>query len=94
MPWLNWANDFGGGLDQAQTDSKMAAAQAAGMHVIRWWVFEGGAQHIRRDASGNPTGIDAQMYGDLDAALSLAAKHEMYLDLTLFASPGDVPWFG
>jgi hypothetical protein len=65
MPWLNWANDFGGGLDQAQTDTKLARAQQAGMHVVRWWVFEGGAQHIQRDTAGNPTGIDPQVYTNL-----------------------------
>jgi len=93
MPWLNWAQDFGGGLDTVQTDAKLAAAQAAGMHVVRWWVFEGGAGHLQRDASGNPTGIDASVYTDLDAALAIAATHDIYLDLTLFSSPGDVTWF-
>jgi hypothetical protein len=89
MPWLNWANDFGGGLDQAQTDAKLAQAQQAGMHVVRWWVFEGGAQHIQHDAAGNPTGIDPQVYTDLDAAAAIAAKHSIGLNLTLFAGPGD-----
>jgi len=93
MPWLNWGQDFGGGLDTTQTDAKMAQAQAAGMHVIRWWLFEGGAQHIQRNRSGVPTGIDASVYTDLDKALALAAKHDIYLEMTLFASPGDVPWF-
>jgi len=93
MPWLNWANDFGGGLDTTQTNTKMAAAQNAGMHVIRWWVFEGGAGHIQRDSAGNPTAINPQVYTDLDSALAIAATHDIYLDLTLFSSPGDVPWF-
>jgi hypothetical protein len=89
MPWLNWANDFGGGLDQTQTDAKLAQAQQAGMHVVRWWVFEGGAQHIQHDAAGNPTGIDPQVYSDLDAAAAIAARHNIGLNLTLFAGPGD-----
>jgi hypothetical protein len=90
MPWLNWANDFGGGLDQAQADQKLAAAQAAGMHVVRWWVFEGGA-HIQRAADGTPTGLDPQVMLDMDAAVALAAKHDIYLDFTLFNAPQDVP---
>jgi hypothetical protein len=93
MPWLNWAYDFGGGLDTAQTDMKMSTAQAAGMHVIRWWLFEGGAVFIQRDAAGNPTGIDPHVYTDMDSALNLAAQHDIYIEFTLFASPGDVPWF-
>jgi hypothetical protein len=90
MPWLNWANDFGGGLDQAQADQKLAAAQNAGMHVVRWWVFEGGA-HIQPAAGGAPTGLDPQVMPDMDAAVALAAKHDISLAFTLFNAPQDVP---
>jgi hypothetical protein len=93
MPWLNWANDFGGGLDTTQTTSKMANAHNNGMHTIRWWLFEGGAQHINRDSSGNPTSIQPQVYTDIDAALAIAAQYDIYIEFTLFSSPGDVPWF-
>src|SRR4030081_1915994 len=48
MPWLNWNADFGGGPNgggvsgnPAQVEAKLQAAHKAGMHMIRWWVFEG-----------------------------------------------------
>src|ERR1700730_7248670 len=59
MPWLNWNADFGGGPNGggvsgnvAQVDSKLQSAHNAGMHIIRWWVFEGGSPQIQRDGSG------------------------------------------
>src|SRR5260370_41257038 len=80
MPWLNWNADFGGGPsgggvsgDIAQVDSKLQAAHNAGMHMVRWWVFEGGSPQIQRDASGMPTRINPTVYTDLDAALNEAA---------------------
>ena len=67
LPWLNWGADFGGGPsgggvsgNSAQLDAKLQAARAAGMHVVRWWVFEGGSPQIQRDASGTPTGTELE----------------------------------
>src|ERR1700716_177964 len=96
MPWLNWANDFGGGPggggvsgNSAEADTKLQAAQTAGMHVIRWWVFEGGSGHIQRDGSGTPTGIDPNVYTDLDAALAEADKYDTSYNLVLFGGTND-----
>src|ERR1700716_3473680 len=84
MPWLNWNADFGGGPggggvsgNISALDSKLQAAHNAGMHIIRWWVFEGGSPQIQRDGSGTPTGINPNVYTDVDVALPEAAKFDI-----------------
>jgi len=96
MPWLSWNADFGGGPNGggvsgniATLDSKLQAAQAAGMHNVRWWVFEGGSPQIQRDASGTPTGLNANVYTDLDAALMEAAKYDISYNFVLFGGTND-----
>ena len=61
------------------------------MHTVRWWVFEGDAWQITRDASGKPTGLNPAVYPDFDAALSLAAKYDLVYDFVLFSSPTSIP---
>jgi hypothetical protein len=94
MPWLNFGSDFGGGSgdvarNTAALDAKLAAAKAAGLHVVRWWMFEGGSPQIRRDAGGTPTGLNPRVYTDLDAAVAEAAKFQISLDLVLFDGTDD-----
>ncbi|MBV9170356.1 MAG: hypothetical protein JOZ81_09765 [Chloroflexi bacterium] len=96
MPWLNWGADFGGGPngggvsgDIAQVDTKLSAAHTAGMKMVRWWVFEGGSPQIQRDGSGTPTGINPTVYTDIDAALTEAAKYDIYYNLVLFGGTND-----
>jgi hypothetical protein len=95
VPWFNWGCDFGCGASSGVSnatvnsalDARFAQAQAAGMHAIRWWTFEGNAWQIRTDASGTPTSVDPAVYADFDAALALAAKYDLYFDFVLFNSP-------
>ena len=99
VPWFNWGCDFGCGANSGASsaatksaiDAKFASAAAAGIHVIRWWAFEGDAWQIQRDASSTPTGVNASVYADFDAALALATKYDLYLDLVLFSSPTAIP---
>ena len=96
MPWLNWNADFGGGPtgggasgNLGEVDTKLQAAHNAGMHLVRWWVFEGGSPQIQRDGSGTPTGLNPTVYTDLDAALNEAAKFDVSFDLVLFGGTND-----
>ena len=96
MPWLNWATDFGGGPNGggasgniALLDSKLQSAHNAGMHVVRWWVFEGGSPQIQRDSNGTPTGLNPNVYTDIDAALNEAAKYDISYNLVLFGGTND-----
>ncbi len=69
----------------------LRAAGASGLRVVRWWMFEGGAKPITRDADGTPAGLDPTIYADIDAALALAEQADVFLIFTLFAAPTDVP---
>jgi len=99
LPWYNWGCDFGcgsnGGASSSTVNSAVSAAfaqaKANGVNVVRWWVFPGDPWQINRDGSGAPTGINPTVYTDLDAAVALAAQHDIYLDLVLFSSPTAIP---
>lgn len=105
VPWVNWGADFGGGpngggvssaASQALLSQTFLQAQAAGMHVIRWWALEGSNETwhpywITRDSLNRPTGINPAVYQDFDAALALANKYDLYYDFCLFAGAGDFP---
>lgn len=96
MPWLNWNSDFGGRYGSvhsnlAALDQKLAAAKLAGMHEIRWWVFEGGSPQINRNASGFPISLNQAVYVDLDAALNEAVRYGISYDFVLFGSTNDGP---
>ena len=47
------------------------------MRLIRWWVFEGGSPQIQRNESGTSTGLNDNVYVDLDAALEDAEKYDI-----------------
>lgn len=96
MPWLNWAQDFGGGPsgggvsgNTSLLDSKLQQAHNADMHIIRWWVFEGGSPQIQRDASGTATSFNPNVYTDIDAALNEAAKYDISYNFVLFGGTND-----
>lgn len=99
LPWYNWGCDFGcgsnGGASSATVNQAVSAAfaqaKASGVNVVRWWVFPGDPWQITRSADGTPTGVSPAVYTDLDAALALAAQHDIYLDLVLFSGPSAIP---
>jgi len=99
VPWLNWSCDFGCGnnggasssASQATLDSAFSQLRGTGTHTLRWWMFEGDPWQITRDSSGAPTGINPMVYTDIDAALRLADRHDLYLDLVLFSAPTAIP---
>jgi Cellulase (glycosyl hydrolase family 5) len=99
LPWYNWACDFGCGSSGGVSDTTVNAqlrtafqqAHNNGVHVVRWWVFEGDAKQVLRDANGVPTGLNPAVYADFDAALQLAQTYDIYLEFTLFSSPTAIP---
>jgi len=92
-PWHGYGTDFGSnawGTSGVHTSASFAAIDAdfatmasEGIHSTRWWVFSDGRAGITFDSGGMPTGIDANVFPDLDAAVQIAAKHNIYLDLVL-----------
>lgn len=93
--WKNWCGDFGGisawgfagvAADQQAFSADMAAMKAAGVNVIRWWMFPRFlSDSIRWNADDTPSGIGGTLQADIQAALSLAEQHDVYLMLTPFS---------
>jgi hypothetical protein len=99
VPWLNWGCDFGcganGGVSSAASQSELSGGfeqlRSAGVHSVRWWMFEGNPWQITRDSGGSPTGINPAVYADIDAALALADRYDLYYDFVLFSAPTAIP---
>lgn len=99
IPWFSWGCDFGcgarGGVSdpavRQQLDPGFAQMAASGIRVARWWVFEGEGWQITRDASGAPAGLDPRVFEDMDAAVALAEKHNLFYSFTLFHGPSNIP---
>lgn len=93
--WRNFSADFGGisawgtksvSQDPASIDADLGAMHAAGVSAVRWWVFpDFRGDGVTFDANGDPTGITATVKADVDKALELAEKNDVYLVLTIFS---------
>jgi hypothetical protein len=93
-PWLNYGHDFGttawghDGISSPASRSTVKAdfayLQSQGVHVVRWFLFGDGRASPEFDANGNVTGFDQYFYSDLDTALAIAQRHDIYLILVLF----------
>lgn len=94
LPWIRYGCDFGanawqpaGGLsargvpdDVKQWLTRMGRANAG---LVRWFLFTDGRAGITFNGA-EPTGIDAHLFDDIEAALALAAETGVTLMLTLF----------
>jgi len=94
-PWKSY-QDFGtgawghSGVSQATTyeeiDTDFANMAAQGIRLVKWRVFNDGRYSPEFDSRGHVTGLDDKFIPDLDAALEIAQKHEIYLVLSFFSS--------
>jgi hypothetical protein len=101
--WMNFSTDFGGlaawsqkGVSQnsAAYDANLATMHASGVSAIRWWIFpDFRGDGVTFDATGNPTGISSTAVADIQEALALAAKNDVYLVFTLFSFDGFMPTY-
>jgi len=89
-PWLHYGHDFGvappwthDGVSRQEStvriDSDFSYLAKAGVHVIRWFVFSDGKASPEFDTNGTVTGLDEYFFKDMDQALSLAERHNIYL---------------
>lgn len=88
-PWYEWGADIGAGgiqRNSAAINAGFASARAAGVRIIRWWIFPGQPWQITRDAAGKPTGLNPAVYTDMDALVALAAANDLALQPVLFSS--------
>ena len=66
------------------------------MHTVTWWMFQTSGVNdvpyqILTDSQGRPTGIHANVYQDIDAALVLAEQYDLYYSLAVFDRPSHIP---
>jgi len=100
LPWHVYGCDFGanawfqdGGVGRPEPrqrlDDLFAHLSAAGLRVVRWFLFCDGRAGIRFDDHGVPLGLDEYCFRDIDAALAMASAHRAILLFALF----DFTWF-
>lgn len=100
VPFLRFGDDFGGGANgvaahEVEVDRMLRTMSERGVRVVRWYLFPGNAPQITRAADGTPTDIDPDALLDLDRAVQLATKYDVYLLPVLLPTPSAVPatWF-
>lgn len=93
-PWLNYAHDFGATVwgyygvsadaSCQQIDADFTYLKSHGVHIVRWFLL-GDCRAAPEFADDRKvTGFDEYFYPDLDAALTIARKHNIYLIKVLF----------
>jgi hypothetical protein len=95
FPWKT-GQDFGTGgwghsgvsdtTTYQEIDADFANMAAEGVRLVKWRVFSDGRYGLQFDANGTVTGVDELFFKDIDAALEIAKRHDVYLVLTLFSS--------
>lgn len=91
-PWKSYGGDFGGnawGTYGVHTKPDEYASQFQQMadgklQVVRWFVFTDGRAGVVFDNSGTPSGLDANLLADFDAAVAIARDRGLYLVPVLF----------
>ena len=68
-------------------ETQIADMASKGVHVIRWWMFPYGGQRSGAITwSGDtPTGLNSRFYTDMDNAIALADKYNIYLVPVFFS---------
>jgi hypothetical protein len=94
-PWKT-GQDFGTGgwghsgvsdpTTYQEIDADFANMAAEGVRVVKWRVFSDARYGLQFDDAGTVIGLDDFFMKDIDAALEIANRHDMYLVFTLFSS--------
>jgi hypothetical protein len=94
-PWKT-GQDFGTGgwghtgvsepTTYQEVDADFANMAAQGVRVVKWRVFSDGRYSPTFAEDGTVTGLGDTFFKDLDAALEIATRHDLYLVLTLLSS--------
>lgn len=101
LPWGVYGCDFGanawqpdGGLARSERrralDRELGRLAASGIERVRWFLLCDGRAGLSEDDEGHPVGLDSRFFGDLDAALELAAAHRLSVFFVLM----DFLWLG
>lgn len=92
LPWVHYGIDFGAnawtpeggiGARRAQVEIEFEKLAAAGIHVLRWFLFCDGRSGIQFSAGGHPLGLDEFVVRDIDLALAAADRHGLRIMFVL-----------
>jgi hypothetical protein len=92
--WHHFGGDFGGISTWNQAgvaatpavDTELADMKAQGVNVVRWWIFpDFRSDGVRFDGNDTPLGLGGTFLADLNKALELAEKYDLYLMLDIFS---------
>lgn len=93
-PWNHYGRDFGSNAwghagvsiptEAQRIDADFEEMKKHGVQITRWFVFGDARSGIVVAQDGTPTGLDEHVLNDLDAAVSIARKHKVYVIFVLF----------
>jgi hypothetical protein len=93
--WQDFGADFGGistwnmpGIagKEADVSAALADMSARGVNTVRWWMWPRlNGDGVIFDGSDVPTGLGPTVEADINAALRLAAEHDIHVMLTVFS---------
>jgi len=78
-----WGSHVGVSTRRPQIERDFARMAALGFTVARWFVFTDGRSGIVYDDRGFPAGVDGHLFADVDAALEIAGRVGIRLNLAL-----------
>ena len=101
LPWIDRGCDFGCGrargvrANRDRVEGIFREMSRRGVRIVRWELFPDDAPQVQRAADGTPTGLAPAVAPDLDVAVALAAKHDVFLLPAVLPDPDRVPatWF-
>ncbi|KAA8597708.1 Mannan endo-14-beta-mannosidase precursor (Beta-mannanase) (Endo-beta-14-mannanase) (ManA) [Vibrio cyclitrophicus] len=86
--WLNYAQDFGTGLDESRAIQLFDQVRSVGGNSVRWWVHTNGTVSPVWSADKNSVASGAEqalVIADMKTALDLAAERDMYVIFNLWS---------
>jgi hypothetical protein len=94
LPWVRYGGDFGanawapaGGVaarDSSSLETVLSGLADIGVTHVRWFLLCDGRAGLQLDDARRPRGVDAAVWRDMDAALTLTARARLRLMPVLF----------
>ncbi len=91
-PWYHYGHDFSASSDNILENQNEINAQFADMahhdtHVTRWFMLNDFVQNRLFDDQGHIATLPSDFFRNLDAVLSIARNHQIYLTLDFIDGP-------
>ncbi|WP_321273603.1 cellulase family glycosylhydrolase [uncultured Vibrio sp.] len=82
VAWLDYANDFGNGMNESALNTLLDQVKEAGGNTIRWWIHVNGSQSPvwnEQHTAIAPATEQTQIIDDIERALDLAQAKGIYI---------------